>query len=150
MRTTRVPGISYLPKFQSDNKNHTDYPSAKSGITPESVIDRWHTFVFDFASDGSAEVRVDGAITFETSAGFYNYSTDDAFSVVLGGRSYGATVNLYDSISVHQVPEPAAFVLLLLGGLTLLTIGRSCNRDHKTILHAWTGNQKGRQCLVAN
>jgi hypothetical protein len=125
-------GHKLFTKFQSDNKNKTDYPSAKSGITSESVIDGWHTFVFDFASDGSAEVQVDGAITFKTSAGFYNYSTDDAFSVVLGGRSYGTTVNLYDSIRVHQVPEPTAFALLLVGGSMLLTIGH------------WRGDQTAR------
>ena len=117
-------GHKLFAKFQSDNKNKTDYPSAKSGITSESVIDGWHTFVFDFASNGSAEVRINGTPTFKTSAGFYDYSTDNAFSVVLGGRSYGTTVNLYDSISVHQVPEPATFVLLLVGGPMLLTIGR--------------------------
>ena len=117
-------GHKLFTKFQSDNKNQTDYPSAKSGLTPESVIDRWHTFVFDFALDGSAEIRVDGVLAFETSAGFYDYSTDDTFSVVLGGRSYGTTVNLYDSIRVEQIPEPETLVILMLGSLTLVTLRR--------------------------
>ncbi|MFP6641903.1 MAG: PEP-CTERM sorting domain-containing protein, partial [Myxococcota bacterium] len=80
----------------------------------------------DFTADGSAEVRVDGVLTFETAAGFYDYSSEGSFSLLLGGRSYGTTTNLYDSISVVQIPEPSTCVLLLAGliGLSSYRRGR--------------------------
>ena len=121
---TQGIGHNFYTRFDGDGGGEVDYPSAESGLTPASVFDAWHTYVFDFAADGSAQVLVDDVVAFETAAGFYDYSSDGEFSVLLGGRSYGATVNLYDSISVIQVPEPETFVMVLSGGLLLLLFRR--------------------------
>lgn len=84
-------------------------------LAPETYFDAWHTYVFDFGADGSTQVRVDGALTFETAAGFFDYNIDDQFAVLLGGRSYNATTNLYDSISVAKLPDPSSSFLLTAG-----------------------------------
>jgi len=120
---TQGTGYKFYTRFDGDGGVEVGYPSAASGLTPASVFDAWHTYVFDFAPDGSAQVRVDDVLAFETATGLYDYSSDTAFAVVLGGRSYSTTVNLYDSISVNQVPEPAVFAMLLLGSLAA-----SCSR----------------------
>ena len=109
----------YYSKFQNagDDVSIVNYGLSGNDLLP--FFDTWHTFEFDFAANGSAQVRVDGVLTFETVAGFYDYNTDNEFSVLLGGRSYGETVNLYDSISVTLVPEPGTGMLLLMGLLGL-------------------------------
>ena len=108
-------GYKFYTRFTGDGGVATVYPSVSSGLTPESVFDAWHSYVFDFAADGSAQVRVDGVLAFETGAGFYDYGSDGEFAVLLGGRSHGATINLYDSISATQVPEPTTALLLTVG-----------------------------------
>ena len=113
----------YYSKFQNagDDVSIVYYGLSGNALLP--FFDTWHTFQFDFAANGSAQVRVDDVLTFETVAGFYDYNTDNEFSVLLGGRSYSSTVNLYDSISVSLVPEPSAGLLALFG-LTLLPLSR--------------------------
>ena len=103
-------GYKFYWKFAGDGGVESDGSS-----TPEAVFDAWHNYVFDFAADGSARLRVDGAVVFESSPGLYNYGIDEEFAVLLGGRSYGATVNLYDSIRATQVPEPTTALLFTLG-----------------------------------
>ncbi|MFP6628514.1 MAG: PEP-CTERM sorting domain-containing protein [Myxococcota bacterium] len=112
---TQGTGYKFFTRFDGDGGVEVDY----SVLAPELFFDAWHTYVFDFAADGSAQVLVDGVLAFETAAGFYNYSINSEFSVLLGGRSYQATVNLYDSISVTKVPEPTTGLLL---GLSLLGV----------------------------
>lgn len=110
----------FYTKFGGDGGVEVDYPSVASGLMPASVFDAWHTYVFDFSSNGAARVSVDGVITFETDPGFYTYSIDTEFALLLGGRSYSSTVNLYDSVKVNQIPEPStALSLLAIGTLAV-------------------------------
>ena len=117
---TQGTGYKFFTRFDGDGGVEVDY----SSVAPESFFDAWHTYVFAFGADGSAQVLVDDVLVFETTAGFYDYSSDAEFSVLLGGRSYNATVNLYDSISVIQVPEPSTCMLLLTGLLGLASYRR--------------------------
>ena len=117
---TQESGYNFYTRFDGDSGVEVDYPSEVSGLTSASVFDGWHTYVFDFPTDESAQVLVDDARAFETDRGLYDYSIDSGFTVALGGRSYGATVNIYDSIQVSQAPELSACGLLLIGNLTLL------------------------------
>lgn len=110
----------FYTKFQGSGGSQTVYPSVASGLTPTSVFDGWHSYTYDFMQNGSAQVLVDDVLAFETAAGLFDYGVDNSFALVFSGRSYSSTVNLYDSISVYQVPEAAALPLLLLGSLTLL------------------------------
>ena len=112
---TQGTGYKFFTRFDGDGGVEVDY----SVLAPELFFDAWHTYVFDFAADGSAQVLVDGVLAFETAAGFYDYSINSEFSVLLGGRSYQATFNLYDSISVTKVPEPTTGLLRGLGLLGL-------------------------------
>jgi len=107
---TQGSGHKFYAKFVGDAGTEADWSAA-----PGSVFDAWHNYVFDFAADGSARVRVDGVAVFESSVNLYDYSVGEEFAVLLGGRSHGATVNLYDSIHVTQVPEPTTALLLAFG-----------------------------------
>ena len=117
---TQGTGYKFFTRFDGTGGVEVDYAAA----APESIFDAWHTYVFAFRADGSARVLVDDVLAFETAAGFYDYSSDTEFSVLLGGRSYNATINLYDSVSVILVPEPSTCVLLLTGLLGLASYRR--------------------------
>ena len=83
---TQGSGYRFFTRFNGDGGVEVHYPLAGSDLTPTSVFDGWHTYMFDFAADGSAQVRVDDVLAFETPAGFFDYDSDDAFAVLLGGR----------------------------------------------------------------
>lgn len=108
-------GYKFYAKFVGDGGTEVDWDASA-----EAVFDAWHNYVFDFAENGTVQVRVDDIMVFESSSGLYDYTVDDEFTVLLGGRSYGATSNLYDSIRAIQVPEPTTALLLGLVGLALL------------------------------
>lgn len=103
-------GHKFYAEFTGSGETKTELHA-----NPGAFFDAWHNYVFEFAEDGSAQVRVDGAVVFESPVGIYDYNLDQDFAVLLGGRSYGTTVNLYDSISAVQVPEPTTAMLLTLG-----------------------------------
>ena len=65
----------------------------------------WHSYDFAFAQDGSATIAIDDVTLFSADAGTFDYSNSNNFAVMLAGRSYSTTTNLYDNIELSQVPE---------------------------------------------
>ena len=73
----------------------------------------WHRFTFDFESDGSISISIDDQSIFTSDSGVFDYNSEPAFAIMLAGRSYGNSENLYDNISLAVVPEFAHFNLVL-------------------------------------
>ena len=56
-----------------------------------------------FVRYGSATISIDDQIVFSSDAGLFDCSTNSNFGVMLAGRSYSTTNNLYDSIELTQI-----------------------------------------------
>lgn len=78
-----------------------------------NYFNEWHRFTFDFESDGSMSIFIDDQSIFISDSGIFDYSNDSTFAIMLAGRSYGSSDNLYDNISLIIVPEFAHFNLVL-------------------------------------
>lgn len=73
----------------------------------------WHRFTFDFVSDGSISISIDDQSIFNSDSGVFDYNSESTFAIMLAGRSYGSSDNLYDNISLVTVPEFSNFNLVL-------------------------------------
>ena len=73
----------------------------------------WHSFTFDFDIDGSISIAVDDQTIFASNSGVFDYNNESNFAVMLAGRSYSSSDNLYDNISLTQIPEYANYSFLL-------------------------------------
>ena len=73
----------------------------------------WHSFTFDFDIDGSVSIAVDNQTIFASNSGVFDYNNESNFAIMLAGRSYSSSDNLYDNILLTQIPEYANYSLLL-------------------------------------
>ena len=73
----------------------------------------WHRFTFDFDIDGSVSIAVDDQTIFASNSGVFDYNNESNFAIMLAGRSYGSSDNLYDNILLTQIPEYANYSFLL-------------------------------------
>ena len=73
----------------------------------------WHRFTFDFELDGSISISIDDESIFASDSGVFDYNIEPNFAIMLAGRSYGSSDNLYDNISLAIIPEFAHFNLVL-------------------------------------
>ena len=78
-----------------------------------NYFNEWHRFNFDFESDGSISISIDDQSIFRSDSGVFDYNSEPSFALMLAGRSYGSSENLYDNISLVAVPEFAYFNLVL-------------------------------------
>ena len=65
----------------------------------------WHRFTFDFELDGSISISIDQQSIFVSDPGVFDYESESNFAIMLAGRSYGSSDNLYDNVSLVQIPE---------------------------------------------
>lgn len=79
----------------------------------------WHRFTFDFEADGSISIAIDDALVFDSNSGIFNYSTQSDFAIMLAGRSYSSSDNLYDTIDLVLVPE-FSYASSVLGSFVLV------------------------------
>jgi hypothetical protein len=70
-----------------------------------SYFNDWHSFTFDFETDGSIAIAIDEQSIFSSGSGVFNYNSESDFAIMLAGRSYASSDNLYDNISLVQIPE---------------------------------------------
>ena len=92
----------------------------------------WHSFSFDFDIDGSVSIAVDDQTIFASNSGVFDYNNESNFAIMLAGRSYSGSDNLYDNISLTQIPEYANYSFLLsLLILVKLTSSRACTKAFK-------------------
>lgn len=73
----------------------------------------WHSFTFDFDIDGSVSIAVDNQTIFASNSGVFDYNNESNFAIMLAGRSYSSSDNLYDNILLTQIPEYANYSFLL-------------------------------------
>lgn len=73
----------------------------------------WHSFSFDFDIDGSISILIDDQTIFASNSGVFDYNNESNFAIMLAGRSYSTSDNLYDNISLVQIPEYANYSFLL-------------------------------------
>ena len=73
----------------------------------------WHSFTFDFDIDGSVSIAVDNQTIFASNSSVFDYNNESNFAIMLAGRSYSSSDNLYDNILLTQIPEYANYSLLL-------------------------------------
>ena len=92
-----------------------------NGASLTGLFDGWHTFTFTFTEAQSIEIAIDGVAFNASPDNWYDAATDE-FSIYLGGRSYGATENLYDQIELSVIPEPSTALLMGIttGGIVLV------------------------------
>jgi hypothetical protein len=87
-----------------------------------ALFNGWHTYSFSFAADGSATISIDDQTVFSTDTGIFNYSNESTIAVMLAGRSYSSTNNLYDSVELTQIPEVSSSALWI-GAVSLCSVG---------------------------
>lgn len=91
-----------------------------------NYFDDWHRFTFDFELDGSISISIDDQSIFTSDSGVFDYNIESDFAIMLAGRSYSTSENLYDNISLVQIPESAHFNLVLSAMVfVLITLFRS-------------------------
>lgn len=118
---TQNSGYKLYASFVGDGGSQT----ISKNESATNYFNAWHSFTFDFASDGSATIAIDDQTIFSSDAGIFNYSTASNFAIMLAGRSYSTADNLYDNVELIQIPEPAhAGSVLGLLAATLLLLRR--------------------------
>ena len=98
---TQNTGHKLYASFVGEDSSQTITQHASAS----SLFNGWHSYNFLFNQDGSATISIDDQIVFSSDAGLFDYSTNSNFGVMLAGRSYSTTNNLYDSIELTQIPE---------------------------------------------
>ena len=92
----------------------------------------WHSFTFDFDIDGSVSIAVDNQTIFASNSGVFDYNNESNFAIMLAGRSYSSSDNLYDNISLTLIPEFANYSFLLSVLILIsLTSSRACTKAFK-------------------
>ncbi|MEC8219570.1 MAG: hypothetical protein VX014_02955, partial [Verrucomicrobiota bacterium] len=67
-----------------------------------------------------------------SSSGVFDYNIESNFAIMLAGRSYSSSDNLYDNISLTQIPEYANYSFLLSVLILIsLTSSRACTKAFK-------------------
>ena len=84
----------------------------KNELAP-NYFNEWHRFIFDFELDGSISISVDEQVIFSSDSATFNYDNEPNFAIMLAGRSYANADNLYDNISLVQIPEFSHFSFIL-------------------------------------
>ena len=98
-----------------------------------AFFDAWHNYTFTFLENGSATIAIDNETVFTSSAGLFDYSVDSSFSILLAGRSYGVTTNLYDTVELQQIPEPSSYAGLLILVTAMLAVAKKRLRSDQAV-----------------
>ena len=98
---TQNTGYKLYASFVGDGGSQT----ISQNESATAYFNAWHSFSFEFAADGSASIAIDDQTIFSSDAGIFNYSTEAQFAIMLAGRSYSTSDNLYDNVDLTQVPE---------------------------------------------
>lgn len=115
---TQNTGYKLYASFVGDGGSQT----ISKNESASDYFNAWHSFTFDFESDGSATIAIDDQTVFSSEAGIFNYSTASNFAIMLAGRSYSSSDNLYDNLELTLIPELAntgSVMGLVAGGLLL-------------------------------
>ena len=92
---------------------------------PNTTFDGWHNYKFTFTDNETIQISIDNTLTYESPSSWYDYDIDNEVAIYLGGRSYGATENLYDNITLSIIPEPNSIILITSTFALLIFIRRS-------------------------
>ena len=96
-----------------------------------SYFNDWHRFTFDFETDGSITIAIDEQSIFSSDSGVFDYNSESDFAIMLAGRSYASSDNLYDNISLVQVPEfaHASFIVSSFAFIFLFYVRNNSGRS---------------------
>ena len=98
---TQNTGYKLYANFSGEGSSQTIIKNEMA----TSYFNDWHRFTFDFETDGSITIAINDQSIFSSDAGVFDYNSESDFSIMLAGRSYASSNNLYDNISLVQVPE---------------------------------------------
>lgn len=106
---TQSTGYKLYANFNGEGASQTIFKNELA----TNYFNDWHSFTFDFDIDGSVSIAVDNQTIFASNSGVFDYNNESNFAIMLAGRSYSSSDNLYDNILLTQIPEYANYSFLL-------------------------------------
>ena len=105
---TQGSGYKLYANFSGEDASQTIIKNDLSS----NYFNAWHNFTFDFEIDGSVTIGIDDHTVFASESNIFDYENESNFSIMFAVLSYGSTNNLYDNISLVQIPESNHFSLI--------------------------------------